>query len=108
MNNNSHLWQGRGMVIKLNEPLFPPVLNVPDMQLSGPRNIELTDANPGSRGWYPTLHCWDESEGLFPSAHFWDGDHWLPETNAQVQHWPIVFQSEQAAKLYAKQRDPES
>lgn len=46
-------------------------------------------------------------EAIIPSAHYWDGKQWQPETSAGIQYWPIVFESEQAARDYADAHDPE-
>jgi hypothetical protein len=69
-------------------------------------NTLLSD-NPTSPGWYATLHCWDVEEGMFPSAHYWTGSRWQPETSAGIQHWPIMFDTEDDARQYADDNDPD-
>lgn len=69
---------------------------------------KLTSNDPYRPGWYATLHCWDVVEGAFPGAHYWDGLQWQPETKASIQHWPIVFKSEDLAADYAWEHDPDN
>lgn len=68
---------------------------------------ELGSDPPAEAGWYATLLCWDPLEGMFPSAHYWTGTEWQPETSAGISYWPIRFETEQGAKKYADEHDPD-
>lgn len=77
----------------------------PEIEMSEP--VDWTSDNPTERGWYATVHCWDPNEGMFPGAHYWDGEQWQPRTSASIQHWRKIFETEQEAKDYAWEHDPE-
>jgi hypothetical protein len=76
-------------------------------------NSDLRDDGPTQPGWYATLHRWDVEEGIFPGAHYWNGSVWRSSesdyagTNASVQYWPIVFETQEEAEAYAYDNDPE-
>lgn len=72
------------------------------------REVTVFD-DPVESGWYATLHTWDVNEGLFPGAHYWDGAEWRDRPRSGLlSHWPVVFDSEEAAKEYAYEHDPEN
>lgn len=66
-----------------------------------------TVGDPVTSGWYPTLHTWDASEGVFPGARYWTGTAWQTDSKATFVHWPIRFDTEQEARQYAEERDPD-
>ena len=61
---------------------------------------------PNEPGWYAVLKCWDAEEGQFPDALYFDGQVW-EESRASIQFWPTRFETQEEAKTYVYENDPE-